>query len=492
MMQSERAKTQVISLDKSNLSTGRVKRLFKQMLMCGSIGLLSLLSQGCSSNNQFTGGSAGLLKSFSLNRTTTSSGNQQVATANQPVTSTTGRPQASTNRSQIAANQSGSIRPSARPLAQTQANPVTPVSYNAVSVNETTTVDGDAASSKTPAQLAGIRRQAFNTNQADSVCNPGCAMPSEGCATCAPQRWDIDPQEFICDGGDRDPATIVREDWSAAGVDTTDTVMYYETLGGQVCVRPSNRTCVYAPRFGAVRQVTGAALAANALAPGRVHGPQSAVGMLDRNKAGNLELAAKPIGQKQVQMLDRLNDQQRLVPIDMIQPPTPIGTVVSPKINVDRTAVDEALGREWLELLDGRIEVVTLINPESLNVILSDQSAHFVSSSKQAAEVFLYETPDKCSMRITKTASHQMASPGDRIRFTIRFENMGSQKLGNAVILDSLSPRLSYVEGSQQCSVEADFSSQPNEAGSSVLRWSITNPIEGQKGGVISFDCEVR
>lgn len=344
-------------------------------------------------------------------------------------------------------------------------------------------------------QLAGLRRNSAPTCQPGSGCgcNTETALPAEcGCATCEPQRWDIDPQEFICDGGDKDPATSVREDWGAVGVDTTDTVMYYETLGGKVCVKPTNRTCVYAPRFGSVRQVTGAALASNTLAPGRVHLPQAAIDVLDRSSAGNLELAAKPIGQKQVQMLDRLNDQQRHIPIDMVLPPTPIGTVVSPKINVDRTLTDEALNREWLELLDGRVEVVTLINPESLVVLLSEQQAHIVKDIKQAAEFYLYETPDKCSMRITKTASHQMASPGDRIRFTIRFENVGSQKLGNAVIIDSLSPRLSYVDGSQHSSVEADFSIQPNDAGSSVLRWSITKPIDGQKGGVISFDCDVR
>ncbi len=268
--------------------------------------------------------------------------------------------------------------------------------------------------------------------------------------------------------------------------------MYYETLGGKVCVQPSNRTCVYAPRFGAVRQVTGAALAANALAPGRVHGPQAAQGVLDRSATGNMELAAKPVGQKQVMLLDRLNDQQRLIPIDTIVPPTPIGTIVGPKANVSRTVVEENLNREWLQLLERRIEVGTLINPESLSVLLGEQEAVFVTDTKHAAEVYLYETPDKCAMRLTKTASHQMASPGDRIRFTIRFENMGSQKLGNAVIMDSLSPRLSYIEGSQQSSVDAAFTIQPNDAGSSLLRWDIQSPIEGQKGGVISFDCEVR
>lgn len=319
-----------------------------------------------------------------------------------------------------------------------------------------------------------------------ATCGPSCE------ATCETTRWDVDPAEFICDGGDRQPHVAVRENWSVAGVNTTDTVIYYETLGGKVCVQPSNRTCIYSPRFGAVRQVTGAALASSTLAPGRLHKPQATADVLDRSAASRMELAAKPVGQKQVLLLDRIHDQQRGVNIERVVPPTPVAGIVSPKVNADRTLVDNMLNTEWLALIERKIEIVTLINPEAISVELGQQEAVFVSDAKRAAEVYVYETPDKCSMRLTKTASHQMASPGDRIRFTIRFENLGTQKLGNAVIVDSLSPRLSYVDGSQHCSVEADFSIEPNDVGSSLLRWSVKSPIEGQQGGVISFDCLVR
>lgn len=464
----------------------------RKMLAVGSVGLLGLLSQGCSS----TGGVTNLApKPFKTAATAPHSNSSAVAANNaQAIHSASRDSSAPRGSRQVAAkptwnktspvagqNTAGYPAQSALP-----ASSVVPVSY-------------DPSIDSPQAQLVGLRRQACPSCNGHSYttdscgCGSGCATPTDcGCNACDPQRWDIDPQEYICDGGDQDPATIVKKDWSAVGIDTTDTVMYYETLGGKVCVQPSNRTCVYAPRFGAVRQVTGAALAANTLAPGRVHGPQAAHGVLDRSAAGNMELAAKPVGQKQVTLLDRLNDQQRLIPIDTIVPPTPIGTIVGPKANVSRTVVEENLNREWLQLLERRVEVGTLINPESLSVLLGEQEAVFVTATKQPAEVYLYETPDKCAMRVTKTASHQMASPGDRIRFTIRFENMGSQKLGNAVIMDSLSPRLSYIEGSQQCSVEAAFTIQPNDAGSSLLRWDIQSPIEGQKGGVISFDCEVR
>jgi uncharacterized repeat protein (TIGR01451 family) len=309
---------------------------------------------------------------------------------------------------------------------------------------------------------------------------------------CLPGQRGYDAQEFICDGGDQDPAARVRKDWSATGIDTTDTVIYYETLGGTVCVKPSNRTCVYAPRFGAVRQVTGAMFADSALSPGRVHAPVPPLGLAEMNRPSNVAQSAKIVGQRRVQLLDRLVDQQRGVLFDSVVPPTPVGAIVAPQVNADRALVDVALSREWVDLIEDRIEVITLINQESLHIEIGNQEAVAVSDVKSAAEFILYETPDGCTMRITKTASHQMASSGDRIRFTIRFENVGTQKLGNAVILDSLSPRLNYIEGSQQCSVEARFSVEPNESGSKILRWDIQSPIEGQQSGVVSFDCEVR
>jgi hypothetical protein len=59
------------------------------------------------------------------------------------------------------------------------------------------------------------------------------------------------------------------------------------------------------------------------------------------------------------------------------------------------------------------------------------------------------------------------------------------------VIADSLTARLEYIKDSQQCSIDAQFASVPNDVGSSALRWEITE-LKGGEGGVISFDCKVR
>ena len=89
-------------------------------------------------------------------------------------------------------------------------------------------------------------------------------------------------------------------------------------------------------------------------------------------------------------------------------------------------------------------------------------------------------------------ASAQSASPGETVDFTIRFDNIGDQPLGNIVLVDNLTTRLEYVADSAQSSVPAKFSSQANSGESLVLRWEITNPVEPNQGGLVRFRCKVR
>lgn len=302
----------------------------------------------------------------------------------------------------------------------------------------------------------------------------------------------VNSQEYLFDGGDREPSTNVREDWSAIGIDPTDTVAYYETAGGKVCVRPTNRLAIYAPRFGAVRQVTGAVFAESTLAPGRMLAPQSTGGIEDIHRATGLDLTAGPITQKRIQQLDRFREDRPAIPLTKVVPPTPVSDAVAALINVDISATDLAAVRETAVQDTSTAFVRSFLNPESLTVMIGAQSASIAVGTRQASEVLLYETPDRCALRITKTVSQTMAKPGDILRFTLRFENVGPNKVGNVVIVDSLSPRLGYIEGSQQCSIEVRFSADPNDAGSAKLRWELESPIKPFDGGVISFDCQVR
>ena len=85
-----------------------------------------------------------------------------------------------------------------------------------------------------------------------------------------------------------------------------------------------------------------------------------------------------------------------------------------------------------------------------------------------------------------------VARTGEIVDFTIRFDNVGDQPLGNITVVDNLTTRLEYVVDSANCSVQANFLTQENDGESLVLRWEITDPLEVGQGGIIRFKCRVR
>ena len=91
-----------------------------------------------------------------------------------------------------------------------------------------------------------------------------------------------------------------------------------------------------------------------------------------------------------------------------------------------------------------------------------------------------------------KLASTEFAAPGETVAFTLRFDNVGDEVIGNVTIIDNLTTRLEDVADSAECSLPAEFSTQPSESGSLVSRWEITNPLQPEELGVIRFRCRVR
>jgi uncharacterized repeat protein (TIGR01451 family) len=130
---------------------------------------------------------------------------------------------------------------------------------------------------------------------------------------------------------------------------------------------------------------------------------------------------------------------------------------------------------------------------QAVQVILDLKGAMAAVKDEQVGTVFTATVPPgNPKLRIIKLASTPYALPGEEVWFTLRFDNVGNQTIGNVTIIDSLSTRLEYVEGSAQCSREGKFSTQPNEGESLVVCCELAKPLEVGKGGVIRFCCRVR
>jgi uncharacterized repeat protein (TIGR01451 family) len=356
---------------------------------------------------------------------------------------------------------------------------------------------------ESPVQVASLLNpQATQASyQVAGSCSPTCG-PECGCRAgsdsgCAPYPGQdiVNVQEYLFDGGDLDPALAVHSDASIAGLNPTDTIAYYETYDGKLCVTPTNRVPIYAPRFAAIRQVTGVVLSEHALATERILAPVSASRFEDKNLASSMVQPVAPQAEEKVSLIDAFRDRNGGVPLAQVIPPQRMSDAIVPFEAIDffRTGV---LKHEDIPVLGQFLQNAKVWEtPESLEVLVDGQEAAIALDVKQAQDVHVYELPPgKCSLRICKAASHMIANSGDQITFTIRFDNIGAQPIDKVVILDSLSPRLEYIEESQQNSVAPapEFSSEPNEVGSTVLKWEFKSSLKPGAGGVLHFRCVVR
>jgi uncharacterized repeat protein (TIGR01451 family) len=323
----------------------------------------------------------------------------------------------------------------------------------------------------------------------------GAPLPLQACGEWKPPGiacpWPDD--EYLCDGGDRDMPVAVAPDWTMYGLETEDAVAHFDTLDGRTLVEPSNRVCVYAPRFAAVRTVT------------RIEASQQT------DQPGRVALPTKPARHDEVQIASSSLQREQAVrqvgaklpeAYETRQGDGAISTALRPTGFEDSFLAFENLvvirsGRfdqtEKARLAQAVASAITWTSKQAVQIEIDHQTAVAVHSDQSAQLTFVVDDPrHNPRLRLIKVASTDSAQPGETVDFTLRFDNTGDQVIGNVVIVDNLTTRLEYVPNSSQASVKADFRSSANEGQSLALRWEITDPIEPGKGGIIRFQCRVR
>ncbi|MEM6690264.1 MAG: DUF11 domain-containing protein [Planctomycetota bacterium] len=357
-------------------------------------------------------------------------------------------------------------------------------------------------------ERSGVEPVAFNRSECvnPSVCGPmdtcgpsaNCACPScevvpHGYALpMMPVRPAVDPQEFICDGGDQPPLARVLRDDSIAGVQLEDTVVAYSIGDNRAEVQPSNRVCLYAPRFQSVRQVTGAAVNqrdvgpsgfAKPTGPGRFEVLDGGV-LLDRSQGlAHAEVTRGPdafrrrergvIGENVLQL-----EQASLVQAALAN------------IRLDATYLFQEEERAMLQELAQAAIAWTL--DESVEVEINGVKPPTLTRDQSVEEVKIYEFPDAGRLRILKMADRFDAAPGEVINFALQVQNVGDSPVNDIVITDNLTTRLAYIDGSQTASVGAEFSTRENEGLSLQLTWRLTDDLAVGETAVLRFRCRLR
>jgi len=205
----------------------------------------------------------------------------------------------------------------------------------------------------------------------------------------------------------------------------------------------------------------------------------------------NVSKPVKSSNSDNVRVVEAFRDRSRVMPSERIIPMVTISEAFKPFEDLSLIRNGDLRSTDLARLARSTAAARSWTNVDELNVLIDGQEAIDITGSMKAADVTIYEFKGS-RIRLCKVASDQMANPGDVISFTIRFDNVGEQPLKNLVVTDSLAPRLEYVEQSQQASVAANFSIEPNTVGSSVLRWELENGLKPGDGGLVRFSCRVR
>ena len=305
------------------------------------------------------------------------------------------------------------------------------------------------------------------------------------------QPWP--PDEYLYDGGDRNVEVDVGADWSIAGLDIEDTVGHFDTVHGRTVVAPSNRVKIYAPRFAAVRKVFSYLQHERHERIATVELP------IKLNLHEEVQIAAtanqpvQPRGQigrqPASQFRHRLRSLGVVNSVGLVE--FDAGFMAYENFQVIRHGLFDQ--SEKARLAERIVAAHTWSHDKAVQVVL-DETLPAVDTADQRPQLAtMFERPlGRPRLQVVKVASQESALPGESIDFTLRFDNVGDEPIGNVTIIDNLTTRLEYVPDSGQSSLAADFFTQENEGESLVLRWEIKEPLKPGEGGIIRFRCRVR
>ena len=326
------------------------------------------------------------------------------------------------------------------------------------------------------------------------TCEPTCPPPP--CLVCEPPPPPVVGPYLVCDGGDHQrPAIAIGPD-RLGHLTAGDTVARYhaaDEMPESDCVRlvTSNCACVFAPRFGAVREVTRP-LEENQPTGPRGYAADTAVELEERREpvCGQVQTVGLEAARK---ALPGIAVQDRLGPLTLDQGDTPHeddGVVGPVEDVVEQTPELERLRQRPLVKVGFDVPIAwTCI--KAANVLLGEQSARVVAVDRGTATL-RFEEPGRAELTLCKRAGTDTARTGEELDFTIVMLNSGDRPLAGIVLADALPTRLDYVPQSAAASVEADFATETGDDGSTVLTWRLKETLRPGESGFVRFRTVVK
>ncbi|WP_337173752.1 DUF11 domain-containing protein [Paludisphaera sp.] len=325
-----------------------------------------------------------------------------------------------------------------------------------------------------------------------------CPLPSgPACPPLEPgARPTLPRDEYLCDGGDRGDKAAVGPAGSLAGIDPRDAVIRFDVgidAHPDPKILPTNRVCIYAPRFAEIRVATGTVenvevrgIRLNTLAQSpaqaektddvrRLVQNQGAQLARDRRRAQLERGRVFPGVGAEVRAAMGYDNSQALKVGELTQ---------SAQVETRRQA--PMIARERVKLTG----IKTVEAPVVADLVQGTAEAVV---SRPTLEMTGVETPpNRPGLAVVKRVDVSEAEPGDVVTYAIAYRNMGNTPIRSVAIVDSLLPRLEYVPGSAKGPAGAQFRVDENQAGSTELRWDLKEIIPPGAQGYVSFQAVVR
>ena len=299
---------------------------------------------------------------------------------------------------------------------------------------------------------------------------------------------------LICNGGDSfEPAKAIGRT-GFEGLSAGDTVARYRRDDGfdiddtraasSARVTHSNCQCIYAPRFGSVRNVT------------QIHEeslPQGPAGLSnDRSLAS--QITKQPTGDTaQLTSLHMARKSNSGIAVEEWSGPLGVDTAMLPNQSLGQakpgesiydTHINSAKRQEAIAESVGVDIPIAWTRLTAANAVFNDQKAD-VTSSSQGIAILRVESLGRAELTLCKRSGSDSARIGEEIDFTIAFLNSGDVPLTDIVIMDILPQRLQLIESSPATSLPAQIKTTLEDDGTTSISWQLSSTLEAGESGFV-------
>lgn len=305
----------------------------------------------------------------------------------------------------------------------------------------------------------------------------------------------------VCDGGDWFNPARPEGRLAISGLSTGDTVARYRAdtgepattavAAGESKLAVSNCECVYAPRFGSVRQVVRLHEESRPIGPGGLTAdasPASGSSLQPVTAAGQ-QVALQAT--RKARMGIAVEERSGPLGVDAAALPEESLGELRPAERASELQPEAAGRRERLAEAVGLDVPLAWTRLTSANALVNDQATEVVSSGRGTATLRV-ESPGRAELTLCKRAGSDAVRIGEEIDFTIAFLNSGDVPLTDIVVVDVLPGRLELIPGSPAANRPADIGIETAVDGGLTLSWRLLEPLPAGAGGFVRFRAIVR